>query len=112
MGHSKAVFDRKRKRLISNALKLGYRPEHLCEAISGCALTPHNIGHNDRGERYDGLQVILRDADQIERFMRNYHNPPRPLSRAEREMQQGAEQAAAWVAEQCAKCDDGEKNVG
>ena len=50
--------------------------EQLCQAVQGCALTPFNMGHNDRGERYDSLGLILRDSDHIDRFINNFHSPP------------------------------------
>lgn len=76
MNHPRAALDPKRKRLIKAALK-NYDVKDLKLAIDGCSVTPHNIGMNDRGQRYDGLHIILRDADQIDRFIQNAYNPPR-----------------------------------
>ena len=91
MGHVKAQLDDKRRVLIRKALKMGYGTDQLCQAITGCSLTPHNQGHNDRGQRYDGLHIILRDAEQIDRFMRNADNPPQSLNKAQiRERQNDA----------------------
>ncbi len=83
MGHTKAQLDDKRRGLIRKALKMGYSPEQLFQAIDGCAITPHNIGENDRGQRYDGLHILLRDAEQIDRFIRNADNPPRVQTKAD-----------------------------
>jgi hypothetical protein len=85
--HPNAVLDKKRHRLIQQALLNGYTVDQLCNAINGCAQTPHNLGENDRGQRYDGLHIILRDADQIERFIHNHHNPPRPPNPADKLLQ-------------------------
>lgn len=74
--HRQAKLDKKRKSIIQKALKAGYTIAQLCEAITGCSLTPHNLGYNERGQRYDGLGVIFRDADNIDRFIHNCHNPP------------------------------------
>lgn len=76
MHHPNAKFDEKRRKIIRAALKWGYTADQLKTAINGCALTPHNMGENDRGERYDGLHVILRNGDQIDRFIRHSHAPP------------------------------------
>jgi len=103
MHHPTAQMDGKRRKLILNALKMGYTREQLCEAITGCSLTPHNIGQNDRGQRYDGLQVILRDSDQIDRFMHNYHYPPRVLSEAERRTQTNVQSLQRWVNQKMAE---------
>jgi len=34
------------------------------------------MGDNDRGQRYDSIELIFRDESQIERFMNNHQNPP------------------------------------
>jgi hypothetical protein len=84
MEHPAAKLDKQRKSMIERALKWQYTTEELCQAITGCSLTPHNRGENDRGERYDGLHIIFRNCDQIDRFRQNYHKPPRPFSEANR----------------------------
>jgi len=76
MNHPKSVFDDKRKKLISTWVKAGYTETDLISAITGCSLTPHNMGKNDRNERYDSLELILRDASHIDRFMKNAISPP------------------------------------
>ena len=75
--HPKARLDEKRKRCIRNALKSGYSEDQLIEAISGAAKTPHNCGFNEQGQVYDAITLILRNADQIDRFIRNCHTPPK-----------------------------------
>lgn len=97
MNHPKAKLDNKRKRLILQALQLGYDCEQLCDAITGCSLTPHNVGDNDRGERYDGLHVILRNADQIDRFIRNSHEPPKRLSKTLQQSKQTYHALEGWM---------------
>ncbi len=87
MQHQQANLDVKRSQLIQSALKGGYSVDSLCEAIKGCSLTPHNQGHNDRGQRYDGLHIILRDSDQIDRFIHNAKHPPRILNKADLRLQ-------------------------
>jgi hypothetical protein len=70
MGHLQAKLDPKRKKLITESLQVGYTVAQLKLAIKGCSVTPHNIGDNDTGQRYDGLHVVLR-AENIDRFIRN-----------------------------------------
>jgi hypothetical protein len=84
LNHPQAVLDDKRRKRIRQALAMGYSVQQLCEAILGCSYTPHNMGHNEQGQRYDGLQVIFRDADQIDRFIRNAHSPPRLQNAADK----------------------------
>jgi len=95
--HPKAVLDKKRYRLIAQALQQGYTVSQLCDAISGCAQTPHNRGENDRGQCYDGLHIILRDADQIERFIHNCHNPPRPPNPVDQLVRANATVGENWL---------------
>jgi len=97
MHHPNAKLDPKRTALIRKALNFGYNVEQLCEAISGCSITPHNIGQNDRNQRYDGLHIILRDADQIDRFIHHYYYPPHPLSVAEKHTQANVEVLKRWA---------------
>lgn len=70
-----SALDKTRRGLIEKALK-NYTPREVCEAIRGCSLTPHNMGINDRNEKYNGLNVILRGADNIDRFIRTAHAKP------------------------------------
>lgn len=70
MNHPKSMLDNKRTKIIEKALK-NYTVAELKLAIDGCANTPHNMGKNDNSQIYDGINLILRDADHIERFINN-----------------------------------------
>lgn len=76
LNHPQAKLTPERQRKISIALK-NYSAASLCRAIDGCAVTPHNMGQNDRGEVYDDIALIVRDAAHIERFTRNADAPPK-----------------------------------
>jgi hypothetical protein len=69
MNHDKAAFDPKRQKLIKNALDLGYSIADLRSAIDGCKLSPYHQGQNENKSKYDGLDLILRDAGKIDKFM-------------------------------------------
>ncbi|MBN9287582.1 MAG: hypothetical protein BGO43_04150 [Gammaproteobacteria bacterium 39-13] len=97
MKHPNAKLDKNRTKLIREALKLGYSIEELCQAISGCAITPHNIGLNDKGQRYDGLHIILRNADQIDRFISNFLHPPRQKTKSDQLVQDNINVAEKWL---------------
>jgi len=77
LAHPRAILDDKRKKLIKGCLTTGYQPEDLKAAILGCSLTPHNIGQNDQGQRFDSIELILRNAAQIDRFIQNSITPPK-----------------------------------
>lgn len=103
MHHPNAKLDDKRKSIIRKALKMGYSVDDLQKAISGCAATPHNMGDNPQGQRYDGLHVILRDADQIDRFIANHHKPPRPMTKADMKTQDNIRDGQSWFRSEMAR---------
>jgi len=76
MESPRSKLDAKRRKAIKAALALGYSPGDLCRAIRGCSKTPHNMGQNDRNQVYNGIDLIFRNADQIDRFLRNDDEPP------------------------------------
>ena len=73
--HPRSAFDDTRKVLIKKQLK-HYSVDDLKKAIHGCSVTPHNMGDNNQGAIYDSIKLILRDAEQIDRFMNISDNPP------------------------------------
>lgn len=62
-------LDSKRKTAIKNRLKDGYSVEDIRLAIINCSLTPHNMGQNDRGQKFNDIELICRNAANLERFM-------------------------------------------
>lgn len=79
MNHKGAQLDADREKHINNAIKAGYSTDQLKAAILGCSVTPHNCGVNETGKRYDGLGVIFRNADNIDRFIQNSIHPVPPV---------------------------------
>lgn len=71
MNHPRSKLDKSRLRKIQGAIKLGFNVEQLKQAIDGCANTPFNMGENSNKQRYDSIDLIFRDAEHIERFIRN-----------------------------------------
>lgn len=76
MAHPKAKLDEKRKSLISAAVKLGYSCEDLKSAITGYSLSAFHMGDNDKGMKYNGLDLILRNASKIDAGIEFFQNPP------------------------------------
>lgn len=70
-GSPRLIFDDERKARVKARLKEGYTVEDLKRAIDGCGQTPHNMGKNDRHEKYDDLELICRNAAHVDRFMAN-----------------------------------------
>jgi hypothetical protein len=106
MKHPDAKLDSNRKMLIDRALGFGYNVQQLCNAITGCSMTPHNIGDNERGQRYDGLHIILRDADQIDRFIHHYRNPPQLIYNISKATQQNLYTMQSWINKKIQEKDD------
>jgi len=69
LGHKRANLDAKRKKEIRTALSLGYSSDELQQAIIGCSKSDFHMGVNDRGQKYDSINLIFRDADQIDKFI-------------------------------------------
>lgn len=84
MSHPRSKLDDKRKRLIKAALKTGYSANDCKQAILGCSYTPWNMGINPDGQKFDSLELILRNAEKIDWFIANEENPPKPQNDAER----------------------------
>lgn len=81
MNKPRAAFDEKRKKAVKARFQDGYVKEELFLAIDGCARTPHNMGENDRHQRFDDLELICRNAGQVDRFIENAKTlPPLPGS--------------------------------
>jgi len=75
LNHPKAKLDDKRKQRIAKALQ-HYSVDECQLAIEGCSRTPHNMGENDNKQKYDGIELIFRDAEHVERFINNAYNLP------------------------------------
>jgi len=74
--HPRAKLDNKRKRLIERALKLhSGNSEPLKHAILGCSRSKWHMGDNPDGKKYDDIELILRDASHIEKFMHIADHP-------------------------------------
>ena len=99
LNHPRSNLDKKRTDLINKWLKLGYTEDDLKSAVRGCSKTPHNMGDNDQGQKYDSLDLILRSGDHIDRFIRNDETPPRPSSRSDQRFMKNIQNAQAVMEE-------------
>ena len=70
------VLDSKRKARIVWAIGQ-YGVETAKRAIDGCKASAFHMGENDKGQRYDALTLIFRDASKVENFLEVASNPPR-----------------------------------
>jgi hypothetical protein len=66
--HPRRPATRARLELIRRRLRDGYTPDQLVRAIEGNLASPWHQGENDRGRRYDTLELVLR-ADKVDSFI-------------------------------------------
>lgn len=90
--HPKPSSTSKEWQRIRDRLGDGYSLPDLQAAIDGCHRTPHNQGVNDRGQKYLGLELIMRTADQVARFM----EAPMPNGMSQKE-RQGQVAGEVWL---------------
>lgn len=64
-GHKSAKLTADRRKVIQRALK-NYSDDELCEAITGYKASAWHQGQNERGQVYDALELMLRDAKHID----------------------------------------------
>jgi hypothetical protein len=76
MKSPKSVLDADRTKIIRKALK-NYSPADICKAIRGCSKTPYNMGQNPQKTKYNGLSLILRSAEYIDKFIALDADPAR-----------------------------------
>ncbi len=99
LGHQDAKFTDDRKAKIVARLREGFTVERLMQAIDGCASSKHNMGENERGRRYDSIDLIFRNAGKVDEFAemaarRPGEKPPDVHARTQRIANAQAELAA------------------
>lgn len=67
----KPALDSDRKFFIALAIH-DYGVEDCKAAIDGCRLSDFHMGRNKQGKKYNDIKLILRGAEQIERFLELY----------------------------------------
>ena len=69
MNHRGAKLDSTRRKIIAARLRDGYTSPDLKLAIDGCRLSPFHMGQNDQTVVYDGIEVIFKSADNVDKFI-------------------------------------------
>lgn len=92
MSHPRSGLDKKRRRVIAEALKL-YSVEDLKKAVDGCRASPFHMGDNDRNRPFNKVELIFRDADKIDTFIDFSDHPP--VNRAK--VMTASDQSMAWA---------------
>ena len=63
-----SVLDQKRSITIGNAIYL-FGKENCKDAIRGCTYSDFHMGRNTARKVYNEIELILRDAEHVERFL-------------------------------------------
>lgn len=61
------MLTEERAKLITVAVNQ-YGAPMVKQALRGCSLSPWHMGQNPSGTLYNSIELILRDAEHIERF--------------------------------------------
>lgn len=69
-GHKRGKLDAKRMEIICSRLRDGYSEEDLKMAAFGCANSRWHQGENERHEVYDSVELIYRNGDKVDKFIR------------------------------------------
>lgn len=78
-GH-RAALTAKRAGKVRARLGDGYTVAELCRAVDGCKRSPHHQGRNDTGTVYDELELICRDQEHVDMFLRHAPLAPAPAT--------------------------------
>jgi hypothetical protein len=68
MNSPRSRLDTKRRKVIRGALDV-YSAAELMEAVDGCSMSEFHMGKNENRMKYNGIDLIFRNADQIDRFI-------------------------------------------
>lgn len=74
LNHPAAKLDKKRISRINARLADGFTVEQLKKVPHGVLRSPWHLGQNDTKTRYDGIDTIFRDAEQVEKFIKLAQN--------------------------------------
>lgn len=69
-GHDRAKLDEKRRKAIKARLKDGYTVGDLFHAVDGIARSSHHMGQNDQQAVYDDIELICRNAVNVDKFIK------------------------------------------
>ena len=96
MGHPRSQMDAKRRILLVSRLTDGYSEDDLRLAALGCSSSRWHQGENDRHTVYDSVELIYRNADKVDSFIRLGEQE---TARRERAAQAEREQAENRIAQ-------------
>lgn len=82
-------------KLAKDRLSDGFTEDDLRQAIDGCHVSPFHCGENPAGTKYLSIEVIFRDAKQVQKFIEIHEARDEPvLSERTRRSKRAGE---AWL---------------
>lgn len=69
LGKAQAKPTAGRKRKVLARLRAGYSEAEILRAIDALSRSDFHLGHNDRGQRYDDLDLICRTDEKLEKWI-------------------------------------------
>ena len=78
---TRVVLSAARVELIAARLADGWTVDDLSTACRGYGASPFHSGDNDRGQRYQAIELWLRDAAHVEQGLALARSPPAPKKR-------------------------------
>jgi hypothetical protein len=66
-------------KLIRARMAEGYGAEDLKRAIDGNHVSPFHCGENERGAKYNSLELIVRDGGKVQTFIEALENRGKPV---------------------------------
>jgi predicted RNA-binding protein with PIN domain len=67
--NSRARLDPARKKIIQSMLRVGYTVDDLRLAVLGCKESSFHQGDNDRQTRYCSVEIVFKNADNVDKFI-------------------------------------------
>jgi hypothetical protein len=93
----RAQLDPKRRRRIKAALAQ-YPLQDVLDAVQGWQHSPHHCGQNSTGTVYNDLDLLLRDAEHLEKFRDLQRDgPPAVMGKATAQAKATYDQMRAWA---------------
>jgi hypothetical protein len=74
--NARAVLSDERRKAVEARIAEGFAISDLKLAVDGCAKSPWHMGENKDRTRYDDLELICRNAQNVERFRAMAQGPP------------------------------------
>lgn len=98
--HPRAKPNEKDRAKIRKRLEEGWQADDLRRAIDGCHASPFHSGDNETGTKYQSLELIVRDAGKVQKFIEMFENKPEGGSGAGRKGRRNLDAVKDFISRQ------------